>query len=252
MSQVVLPNIKKLFIPDPGYVWFDCDLKGADAQVVAWEAEDEDLKAAFRAGRDIHAHNAEAMWGAEFTRLTSETPPWKKKRQSCKHAVHGTNYVGSANAVARHPLVNWTIHETEKFQARWFSIHPQIKLWQQGVQKKLDVNRTITNGFGYRRVFFDRPDACLPEAVAWSPQSTVALTAFFGALQLERRASWVEILLNNHDSFCLQVPEKYANEIATIKEGLSVTIPFPDPLTIPWGISKSSISWGDCKKIEGT
>ena len=52
--SIRLPNVRKLFITDPGYVMYEADLKGADAQVVAWEAEDDDLKAAFRAGVDIH------------------------------------------------------------------------------------------------------------------------------------------------------------------------------------------------------
>lgn len=75
-----LPNIRKIFIPDPGYVVFDCDLAGADAQVVAWEADDEDLKRAFRAKLDVHAHNATAMWGDEFKRLPPDSHACYKKR----------------------------------------------------------------------------------------------------------------------------------------------------------------------------
>lgn len=62
---IILPNIRRLFIPDPGHFIASVDLSGADAQVVAWEAEDEDLKAAFRAGIPIHQKNAEDMFGVE-------------------------------------------------------------------------------------------------------------------------------------------------------------------------------------------
>lgn len=68
-EKLVLPNVRKLIIPDPGYAIYEADLAGADAQVVAWEAEDDDLKSAFRAGLDVHSKNAEDMWGTEFTRL---------------------------------------------------------------------------------------------------------------------------------------------------------------------------------------
>ena len=57
-----LPNVRELFLPDPDHVMFECDLKGADAQVVAWEADDEDLKAAFRAGIDVHSKNAKDIF----------------------------------------------------------------------------------------------------------------------------------------------------------------------------------------------
>ena len=43
-QSIPLPNIRKIFIPDPVYILIDSDLAGADAQVVAWEADDEDLK----------------------------------------------------------------------------------------------------------------------------------------------------------------------------------------------------------------
>ena len=41
MEKIKLPNVRKMFVPDLGYVVFDCDLAGADAQVVAWEAGDD-------------------------------------------------------------------------------------------------------------------------------------------------------------------------------------------------------------------
>lgn len=82
------------------------------------------------------------------------------------------------------------------------------------------------------------------------PQSTVALVTFYGALQLEQRCPWVEILLQNHDSLVFQVPEQHAHKINEIKAGLSITIPYPDPLIIPWGISISRTSWGDCEKLK--
>ena len=248
MQEVVLPNVRKIFIPDPGYEIFDCDLAGADAQVVAWEADDEDLKNAFRAGLDVHAKNAEDMWGSEFTRLTGGTR--KAKRQSCKHAVHGTNYGGAAKTIAAHPSINWTVHEADQFQKRWFSIHPRIKSWHLRIQRDLDRNKTVANAFGYRRVYFGRPDEVFTEALAWVPQSTVALVSFRGAIQIESRYSWVEMLLQNHDSLVFQVPTIHSKRYKDIQEALTLQVPYPDPLTIPWGISKSPISWGDCEKIE--
>src|SRR5205807_6376196 len=42
------PNIREIFIPDPGYTFFDLDLERADLFVVCWEAEDNQLKTAMR------------------------------------------------------------------------------------------------------------------------------------------------------------------------------------------------------------
>jgi len=248
-EQVILPNIRKLFIPDPGYLMFDCDLVGADAQVVAWEANDLDLMAAFRAGLDVHSKNAEDMWGRGFTQLAGDADhgPKRKKRQECKKAVHATNYGAVARTVA--VSLGWTIHEADLFQRRWFQIHPPIKSWHSQVQSSLNANKTVSNKFGYRRIYFDRPDAVFPEALAWIPQSTVALVSFFGALQLEKVYSWVEMLLQNHDSIVFQAPETHSGNKKEILEALKVPIPYPDPLVIPWGMSCSKVSWGDVEKV---
>lgn len=247
-EDVVLPNVRKLFIPDPGFVMFDCDLAGADAQVVAWRAEDEDLKAAFRAGLDVHSKNAEDMWGSAFTQLQGMAR--YKKRQELKKGVHATNYGTTARTIAT--TLGWTIYEAEKFMARWFSLHPKIKEWHRRVQKQLDINKTITNGFGFRRVYFDRPDECFTEALAWDPQSTVALVSFHGAIQLEQRQPDIQMLLQNHDSVVFQL-EKWKvspKRIEQIKSDLSYPVPYEDPLTIPVGLKMSEKSWGDCEEVK--
>ena len=98
--SITLPNIRKLFIPDPGYTIFDADLSGADAQVVAWEVNDNDLKQAFRLGLDIHSHNAEALWGSRFTSLSADSPGRKKLRQQCKQGELGAGWQGKSGSTA--------------------------------------------------------------------------------------------------------------------------------------------------------
>lgn len=251
-ADIVLPNIRKLFIPDAGCTLFDADLAGADAQVVAWEAEDEDLKAAFRKKIDVHHKNGEDMWGTTFTRLVKGTHAYDEKRQELKRGVHLTNYGGSARGMAM--ALGWLVHDAEKFQARWFSIHPGIKRNFHGrVQSCLDTSRTVYNKFGFRRVFFDRPDAAFTEALAWIPQSTVALTTYQGAFNLEEKYPKLrlreDILLQVHDSLIFQFPNNEIPDHNEIKKTLEVKIPYDDPLTIPWGLAVSNLSWGDVKKV---
>lgn len=274
MEKIKLPNVRKMFVPDLGYVVFDCDLAGADAQVVAWEAGDEDLKAAFRAGIDVHDKNATDMWGPSYTQLAGDKHggPKKKKRQANKHAVHGTNYGGSPKALAHHPAINWTVHEADKFQKRWFSLHPKIGpvtkpgTWHWRIQREIDTAKRVTNKFGYHRIYFDRPDSVFTEALAWVPQSTVALVTFYGAIQLEssfllpKKLSRIalqrdgnpniQILLQNHDSLVFQTRRCDAYRTDEMKKLLEVKIPYDDPLIIPWGFAKSEVSWGDAAEIK--
>ena len=63
------PNIRSMFIPDPGYTFFDGDLDRADLQVVVWEADDPMLKAALRMGVDIHLMNAYVLQNTNIPAL---------------------------------------------------------------------------------------------------------------------------------------------------------------------------------------
>lgn len=259
--KIVLPNVRKFIAVDPGHVQFEADLKGADAQVVAWEAEDEDLKAGFRAGIDIHAHNAEAMWGTAFTSLPEGSHARDHKRQECKHTVHGIHYgcTPRTTAIQR----GWLVAEAERFHRRWLELHPGVARYHERVRACLAKDRTIYNKFGFRRVFFDRIDNCFTEALAWIPQSTVALNTFAGALKLEERfwphhqdprycatGDFEGIVLQTHDSLNFQFPLSRVPSISDIKAALSIPIPYDDPLTIPWDLKQSTKSWGEMEKVK--
>lgn len=242
---LVLPNVRKIFVPDKGRVIFDADLAGADAQVVAAEAKDKELLLAFKEGLDVHSKNATDLFGQSFTSLQGAAK--KAKRQQSKQAVHGTNYGAGARTLAA--ILGWSIRDTEVFQKRWFALHPGIPDWHRRVESDLQRSRTAANRFGYRIIYFDRIDALLPQALAWIPQSTVALVCFKGALRLKKELPWVEILLQVHDSLVFQVPFHRAEQYDLISRTLEVPIPYDDPLTIAWGLAKSEKSWGDVEKI---
>lgn len=252
-EKFALPNVRKMFIPDKGKVILDADLAGADAQVVAWEADDESLKAAFRAGISVHLKNGEDMFGDRFTRaLGHHKDPGTPKGvmyDALKRSVHLTNYLGTPFAMNLNPNIRWPIHECKSFQERWFRLHPGVREWHKRVEHSIYSSRSVRNRFGYRIVYFDRIDSVLSQAVAWGPQSTVAEVCFRGALQLQR-LPWVEILLQVHDSVVFQIPFHRAGDATSldlIRSHLTVPVPYPDPLVISWGIASSEKSWGDCK-----
>lgn len=235
-DALVLPNIRKIFVPDTGYTFFDMDLDRADLQVVAWESDEADFKALLRSGEDVHQVNANDL---------------KITRQLAKAWVHGTNYGGRERTMAK--TCGITIHEATKMRARWFAIHPGILAWHERTENMLRTKRYVENKFGYRRHYFDRVEGLLPEALAWVPQSTVACVInrawlnIFNTLSARGRGP-VEILLQVHDSLAGQVPTAQAAQLLPlVKSAAQIAVPYSDPLIIPTGIKTSSKSWGDCK-----
>lgn len=237
---MAFPNIRQLFRPDPGYLILEGDLKQADAQVVAWDAGDEKLKRIFRDGLDLHNENTKTIFGV----CTGDKDP---NRYKAKQGVHLTNYGGTAKVLAS--TINIPTAEAERFQQKWFEAHPEIKRWQNRIEREVQTTRTIRNAFGFKRRFFDRVDYHLiKQALAWIPQSTVALTINHAWRNIEQNLPEVDVLLQVHDSLVMQFKESlFPAIVPRIREQMLIRIPYPDPLIIPVDFKVSDKSWGDCK-----
>lgn len=236
-----LPNLKKLIIPDPGYTILDMDLSRADVNVVGWDSGDEALKEKLKEERrdptkDMHTANALTLFGyADYTR-----------RQFAKVFCHGTNYGARPATLAKQCGV--TVHESEKMQMLWFSKHPDILTWQKKIRAQVTATRTIKNAFGYRMFYFDRVDSVFNEALAWIPQSTVALVINKAMLNIMNSDIPVEVLMQVHDSLTMQCETRLVGQvIPMIRKVSEIVVPYADPLIIPVGFKTSEKSWGECK-----
>jgi DNA polymerase I - 3''-5'' exonuclease and polymerase domains len=251
----LLPNIRKLYIPEPGNMIFDSDLDRADLQVVAYEADEPELKMALKKGVDMHLMNAFAITGKEppdLDWLVESHPEYeriragmKAARQRAKMWCHGTNYGGSSRTMAANCGIS--VVESDRAQLLYFGRYPGIKRWHQRVENDLRTKHCVTNKFGYRRYYFDRVDALLPEALAWIPQSSVGIYINRIWKLIDDNLPSVEINLQVHDSLVGQFPihkaaQCKADILALAKQ---VIIPYDDPLIIPLGIKTSVVSWGD-------
>jgi len=245
-ETIELPNIRKLFVPDEGCIIYDADLERADAQVVAWDAGDEGLKEIFRAGLDIHTENAKAVYGAD--------EPTYEQRQKTKSGVHAVNYVVTARTLAQ--TLGTLEGEAQDFIDRWLGAHPDISRWHRRIDRQVKTTRQVRNVYGYRMYFFDRVETLLPKALAWIPQSTVAIATNRGLLNIYENMPDIQLLLQVHDNLIMQGPiEKAVENGKKIKEYTEVVVPYDDPLTIPVSISASPTSWGDaadCVLVEDT
>ena len=255
-EDLTLPNIRTIFIPDPGFTMFDMDLDRADLQVVVWESGDEELKAALKLGVDMHLLNAYTLAGKSLPpldelveghpRYPDHRIPYKKERQLAKSFIHGTNYGGGARTMA--VAAGITVEQADRFQKLYFDKYPGLRKWHERTEKQLRRFRFVENRFGYRRYYFDRIEGLLPEALAWQPQSTVAIYINKIWLRLFENVKEVQTLLQVHDSLVGQFPTHLAEWCMKKmkEEAHQVIIPYDEPLIIPVGIKTSTKSWGDC------
>lgn len=224
-----LPNVKRMLLPDEGYLFWDVDLQQADAQIVAWEADDDELKEVFRdPSLDLHTENAKTIFGS---------CPYKGhvNRKRAKAGVHAVNYHVYPRTLAR--ALGITVHEAENFIKTWFGAHPKIKEWHKRTNNQMLKRGYIENRFGFRKYFYGRTDhaTALSEALAWTPQSSVGIIVNKVWQVMDRMPTEeLEVKLQVHDSLVQQVRKDLTFEyMPKVKAAFdSVVVPYDDPLVI--------------------
>ena len=261
------PNIKKIFVPDPGWVIVDVDLEQADAQVVAWESDCQRLKQIFKdPTKDLHDENTGIVYGYTRQDIRDSRIPkgvFEAARKRTKGGVHGTNYRGTAPTIAK--ALGISVADAEEFQRKWFEGNPEILDWHNETEAQIITKGYLENKFGQRRIFLERISPnLLNEAQAWIPQSTVGAVINQGWMNIEERINGikcagygffnnvtehVKIIMQVHDSLVMMIKETDLRSLLPeVKDCMLVEIPYDEPLTIGVGnpeISKSS--YGEVK-----
>lgn len=245
-SDLKLPNVRKMFVPDPGYEMFDKDLSKADLRIVVWESGEDEMKAMLKEGKDPYIEVARDFYkDRTINKLRSdgsEDPRYRTFKSFC----HGTHYLGSPSGLSQR--LGLTVYQAEKTQNWYFGRFPKIREWQNDFKKQVASRRWVENIFGYRCHFFGRiDDATFREAIAWVPQSTVALYINRIWMNLYEKYPHIWVLLQVHDSLVGQFPIHRRDEcLAQLEEASRIVLPYDDPLIIPTGTKTSQVSWGDC------
>lgn len=240
-SGLELPNVRSLFIPDPGKTFFDIDLSSADLRIVTWESDEPDMKAMLKSGLDPYTEVAKEFYNDQT--ITKKDP----RRQLFKSFCHGTNYLGTAEGLAGR--LGMLVKDAERTQKWYFERFPKIKKWQDDLKDQVFKRRMVENVFGYRCYFFDRIEGTIfNQAAAWIPQSTVACLINRAYVKIHETLPEVDVLLQVHDSLAGQFPthlgDWMTNQIVAAAE---IELPYPgDPLIIPVGVKTSTVSWGEC------
>lgn len=247
LTGKTLPNLRRAIVPPPGSLLYEPDLSGADAQIVAWDSGDENMKAAFRSGMKIHAINSKIIFGSKAG-PDGRTEPWYT---ATKRGVHASNYYAKPNTVAK--SLGILVKEAEDFQKRLFGAYPGVPLWHKRIREQLYATKTISNVFGYRIVFFDRiDDGLVADALAWIGQGTVAQVANRAWVLMEENVPEAPVVLQEHDSLVGECELSRWDEVRPkVREQFAkVVVPYDDPLIIPTELKVSEKSWGDMEKAE--
>jgi DNA polymerase I-like protein with 3'-5' exonuclease and polymerase domains len=236
-----LPNVRKLFIPDPGYTFFDIDLDSADLRIVQREARIKEMGQMLAEGKKVYVEV-----GREFYKDPTFSKHHKHYR-TFKSFAHGTHYLGSAKGLAER--IGLPVHEVEMLQKWYYGKFPELEKWHNDFKNQVVTRRYVENVFGYRMYIFDRIEGTIfNQAVAWVPQSTVACIINRGYMKIYKERKEIQVLLQVHDSLSGQYPTHLGDWAKReIKRCCEIELPYPEPMVIPVDIKTSTESWGACE-----
>lgn len=240
-TGLVLPNIKSLFIPDPGYEFFDIDLDSADLRIVCYEAGVPEMKAMIAEGKKVYVEAMKEYYNDPT--MTKHSPQYRMFKSFC----HGTNYLGTSAGLA--DRLGLLRHEVDELQKWYFGKFPEIKLWHKKIINQVTTRHMVENVFGYRYYIFQRIEGTIMnQVIAWIPQSTVGCLINRIWMNIHNNLKEVEVQLQVHDSLAGQYPIARADWCKRrIIEEAQIILPYDDPMIIPVGIKCSEKSWGGCE-----
>lgn len=240
--------VRNAFIAAPGCRLLSVDYSQIELRIVAHMAQDEAMLAAFRAGLDIHAATAAAIYGVELEQVT------KEQRRHAKAINFGLIY--GMSAFGLHRSTGLTLAEAENFVKAYFQQFPGVKAFLDGLRRQAARQGYVETLLGRRRYFPNLKSNANPalrareerEAINAPVQGTAADIMKLAMVRLppalKEAGLGARMLLQVHDELVLEVPENERDETVQVVRGVMENA---YPLSIPlvtearWGHNWGSL-----------
>jgi len=258
-------EIRKMFVPDEGYIMISADLAQAEDRYVNWKAGDIKGIQDYLDGKDPHWENCKLFFDLpeELLYDKSDSDHYRMRNNLTKHANHANNYdmgpVKFRELLVRADYLEYTLKDCKLLQAKIKRKKPMIEAWKAWVRSQITESRTLVTSLGRKKIFYGRiSDDLFRKAYAFDPQSTIGelmsicIRDVHDALYKEG----LRILMNVHDEIVCQVPKgTEADFIPKMREVMEIPIQVTDiygqerELIIPVDF-KIGYSWGEMEEIK--
>jgi len=136
-------KIRKVFIPEDGYLFLDADYSQIELRVLAHLSGDERLINAYKEAKDIHRITASEVFHTPFDEVTDE------QRSNAKAVNFGIVYGISSFGLGQD--LNITRKEADRFIEKYFETYPSIKGYLDRLVAEAKDKGYSTTLFGRRR-----------------------------------------------------------------------------------------------------
>lgn len=136
-------QIRKVFIPEDGYIFLDADYSQIELRVLAHMSGDERLINAYKEAKDIHRITASEVFHIPFEEVTPA------QRSSAKAVNFGIVYGISSFGLGQD--LNITRKEAERYIDKYFETYPKVKTYLDQLVADAKEEGFSTTLFGRRR-----------------------------------------------------------------------------------------------------
>ena len=244
-------RVRNGFIAAKGNVLLSVDYSQIELRIVAHMAQDQAMLDAFRAGQDIHATTAAAIYNIPFDQVT------KEMRRHAKAINFGLIYGMSAFGLTR--STELTLAEADEFVKAYFTRFPGVKKYLDGIRKQAAQDGYVETLLGRRRYFpalqskqnVQMKNREEREAINAPIQGTAADIMKIAMLHipsaLKKAGLRAQMLLQVHDELVLEVPkEELEKTVRLVQEVMGSAYKLDIPLSTE---ARSGLNWGEMKVI---
>ncbi|WP_010260327.1 DNA polymerase I [Treponema primitia] len=239
-------RIREAFIAKPGCVLISADYSQIELVVLAHLSQDENLIAAFKGGKDVHARTAALIFGIDEKDVQSD------QRRIAKTINFGVMYGMSAFRLSNELNISRT--EAASFIEAYFKTYAGIRSFIDELIRKTEETGYASTILGRRRYIpainsRNKTEKAGAERVAVNTpiQGSAADIVKTAMLNLDKRLtkekSTAKLLLQVHDELILECPKADAPEAAAlVKEVMEKAVKLRIPLRVSVETGKR---WGD-------
>jgi len=245
-------RVRRGFVAEAGNVLLSADYSQIELRIVAHMAGDEAMLNAFRAGQDIHATTAAAIYGIPLQQVS------KEQRRHAKAINFGLIYGMSAFGLTR--TTELTLAESEDFVAAYFRQFPGIKKYLDGIRREAAQKGYVETLLGRRRYFpalksqlnYNLKNREEREAINSPIQGTAADIMKIAMLKIPPALAQASLhgrmLLQVHDELVIECPRAELTATARLVQQVmenSYSISIPLSTEARWGLN-----WDEMKPVE--
>ncbi len=136
-------QIRKVFVPEDGYVFLDADYSQIELRVLAHMSGDERLIEAYRENADVHRTTASLVFHTPYEEVTD------LQRRSAKAVNFGIVYGISGFGLSRD--LNISKKEAENYIRDYFATYPRVKQFMEELVEMGKAKGYVESLYGRRR-----------------------------------------------------------------------------------------------------